>query len=48
VSGKLCHAYPVDPLPDDDLSVLAVANVAAKFSVTSFPSHLIASTPGGR
>jgi len=44
-SGKIRNAYPVDPLSNDNLGVLAVADVAAEQARPSSPAHLIARAP---
>jgi len=39
---KLANPHPVDPLPDHDLGMLAIASVTAEFSVTALsigPDH---------
>jgi hypothetical protein len=45
-SAQLAGLHPIDPLGDDDLGVLAVANVAAENTRAAFPAHRLAGTPG--
>jgi integrase len=45
-SAEFSGPDPVNPLGDDDLGMLAIADLAAEDSRAAFPAHCLASTPG--
>jgi hypothetical protein len=44
-SAKLDAPHPVDPLGDHDLSVLAIADIAAEDTGAALPPHRLTGTP---
>ena len=42
---NLAGADPIDPLVDHDLSILAIADIAAKDAGSVFPPHRLTDTP---
>jgi hypothetical protein len=45
---QLADPHPVDPLGNDDLGTLAIANIAAENTSAVLPTHRIAGTPSRR
>jgi hypothetical protein len=44
-SAKLAGPYPVNPLGDHDLGMLAVADIAAEDTRTALPAYRLTGTP---